>query len=82
VSFFDRLAEEIRTKDSLVCVGLDPVPSRIPDGVSVAEFNRRIIDATSDIAAAYKPNAAFYEALGDWETLVETVEEARRTPPP
>jgi len=30
-------------------VGLDPVPSRIPDGVGVAEFNRRIVDATSDI---------------------------------
>ncbi|MDZ7688509.1 MAG: orotidine-5'-phosphate decarboxylase [Halobacteriales archaeon] len=84
--FFDRLADEIETKDSLVCVGLDPVPSRIPDDVGVAEFNRRIIDATSDIAVAYKPNAAFYETLGDgvgdgWRTLVETVEEASASAP-
>jgi orotidine-5'-phosphate decarboxylase len=83
LSFFDRLADEIEAKDSLVCVGLDPVPSRIPDGVGVAEFNRRIIDATSDIAVAYKPNTAFYEALGveGWDTLLETVEEASAAAP-
>jgi orotidine-5'-phosphate decarboxylase len=81
LNFFDRLAEEIETKDSLVCVGLDPVPSRMPDGVGVAEFNRRIIDATSDIAVAYKPNSAFYEALGEWDTLIETLEEARASAP-
>jgi orotidine-5'-phosphate decarboxylase len=84
--FFERLAEEIETKDSLVCVGLDPVPSRIPDGVGVAEFNRRIIDATNDIAVAYKPNSAFYETQGNdagegWRTLVETVEEAHNSAP-
>lgn len=79
--FFDRLAEEIDRKDSLVCVGLDPVPSRIPDGIGVAEFNRRIVEATEDIAVAYKPNSAFYEALGEWDTLVETVEETRNSAP-
>ncbi|MFP4174520.1 MAG: orotidine-5'-phosphate decarboxylase [Halobacteriales archaeon] len=81
--FFDRLDNEIDAKDSLVCVGLDPVPSRIPEGVGIAEFNRRIIDATSDIAVAYKPNAAFYEALGvdGWHTLLETVEEASAAAP-
>jgi len=83
VTFFDRLADEIEAKDSLVCVGLDPDPSRIPDGVGVAEFNRRIVDATSDVAVAYKPNAAFYEALGadGWRTLLETVEEAGNAAP-
>lgn len=81
--FFDRLEQEIQQKDSLVCVGLDPVPSRIPDGVDVAEFNRRIVEATEDVAVAYKPNTAFYETLeseGDgngWDVLMETVEEAR-----
>lgn len=80
-AFFDRLAEEIDRKDSLVCVGLDPVPSRIPEGVGVAEFNRRIVEATEDIAVAYKPNSAFYEALGEWDTLVETVEETRNSAP-
>jgi len=80
-AFFDRLADEIEKKDSLVCVGLDPVPSRIPDGVGLAEFNRHIVEATSDIAVAYKPNSAFYEALGEWDTLVETLEEARNSAP-
>ena len=80
-AFFDRLAEEIDRKDSLVCVGLDPIPSRIPEGVGVAEFNRRIVEATEDIAVAYKPNSAFYEALGEWDTLVETVEETRNSAP-
>jgi orotidine-5'-phosphate decarboxylase len=53
-------------------VGLDPVLERIPESIApgapgaerVVEFNRRIIEATADLAAAYKPNAAFYEALG------------------
>ncbi|MFP4631923.1 MAG: orotidine-5'-phosphate decarboxylase [Halobacteriales archaeon] len=78
MSFFERLAEEIDAKDSVVCVGLDPVPSRLPDGVSVAEFTRGIVDATRDVAVAYKPNTAFYEALGvdGWRVLHETVEEA------
>ena len=81
MNLFDRLAEEIDRKDSLVCVGLDPVPSRIPDGIGVADFNRRIVEATEDIAVAYKPNSAFYEALGEWDTLVETVEETRNSAP-
>ncbi|MBI2166377.1 MAG: orotidine-5'-phosphate decarboxylase [Chloroflexi bacterium] len=48
---------------SLLCVGLDPDPAQmaLPD---VAEFNRAIIEATSDLVCAYKPNLAFYEALG------------------
>lgn len=82
-AFFDRLAGEIEAKDSLVCVGLDPVPSRIPDGIGVAEFNRRIVEATNDVAVAYKPNTAFYESMGveGWSALVETVEEARASAP-
>jgi len=54
-------------------VGLDPVVERIPDLVApgaapaerVVEFNRRIVEATAEVAAAYKPNSAFYEALGE-----------------
>ncbi|MDY6779575.1 MAG: orotidine-5'-phosphate decarboxylase, partial [Halobacteria archaeon] len=81
--FFEELAEGIEEKDSAVCVGLDPVPERVPDGMSVLEFNRRIIDATGDVAVAYKPNAAFYEALGveGWEALLETIEYAQAHAP-
>lgn len=53
-------------------VGLDPVLERIPESVApgaasaerVVAFNQRIVEATADLAAAYKPNSAFYEALG------------------
>ena len=46
-----------------LCVGLDPDLDRIPGG-DVLDWARRIIDATSDLVCAYKPNSAFYEALG------------------
>ena len=48
---------------SLLCVGLDPDPALMPID-DVARFNREIIDATSDLVCAYKPNVAFYEAMG------------------
>lgn len=60
---------EIRKKKSFLCVGLDIDMARIPAHLHrephpVFAFNRAIIDATSDLAVAYKPNLAFYEALG------------------
>jgi len=60
---------EIRRKKSYLCVGLDADLSRIPlhlhkDPHPVFAFNRAIIDATADLAIAYKPNLAFYESLG------------------
>jgi len=65
----DRLKQYCNKKNSLVCVGLDVVPARFPESVRrekdpVFAFNRAIIDATCEYAAAYKPNLAFYEALG------------------
>jgi len=48
-----------------LCIGLDPVMDKLPNGIkSFFEFNKQIIDATYDIVCAYKPNSAFYEALG------------------
>jgi len=65
VSFIEKLVNAARKNKSLLCVGLDPDPERMPNGVSVFEFNKAIIDATSDLVCAYKLNLAFYEALGD-----------------
>jgi orotidine-5'-phosphate decarboxylase len=65
MGFFERLNQAIERNRSLVCVGLDPDPNRMPEGIGVSEFNRAIIDATADLVCAYKPNLAFYEALGD-----------------
>ena len=78
MSFFDRLEARIDAVDSVVSVGLDPDPDRIPDHLRSADlprwaFNRRIIDATHEHAAAYKPNAAFYEDADGWRALRETV---------
>ncbi len=64
MTFADKLSEAIRKNDSLVCVGLDPDPRLMPEGITVFDFNRAIIDATADLVCAYKLNLAFYEALG------------------
>ena len=77
-SFFERLRDRIDRVDSVVSVGLDADPDRIPEHLREKDlprwaFNRRIIDATHEHAAAYKPNAAFYEDADGWRALRETV---------
>jgi orotidine-5'-phosphate decarboxylase len=69
-SFNERLQEVQQQRNSLVCVGLDVDPAKFPVSIrglenAVLEFNKRIIDATQDLVCAYKPNLAFYEALGE-----------------
>jgi orotidine-5'-phosphate decarboxylase len=63
VEFVSRLLKASRINRSLLCVGLDPDPSKLPVK-DIFEFNRAIIDATSDLVCCYKPNLAFYEAMG------------------
>lgn len=65
----------IQQRKSFLCVGLDPDPAKIPDGVSILDFNKEIIDATREFCVAYKPNIAFYECLGPigWEILEKTL---------
>ena len=65
MNFTDKLNAAVKKNRSLVCVGLDTSPELIPSGMSVLEFNKAIIDATSDLVCAYKPNLAFYEAQGE-----------------
>jgi orotidine-5'-phosphate decarboxylase len=65
--FREKLEAAWERSGSLLCVGLDPEPSLLPEGFGpddVAAFNRAIIEATSDLVCAYKPNVAFYEGLG------------------
>ncbi len=76
-----QLISEIRKKKSYLCVGLDTDLEKIPTHLlglpdPVFEFNKQIIDATHEHCVAYKPNIAFYEALGPkgWESLQKTVE--------
>ena len=78
MAFFDRLDDRIAAVDSVVSVGLDPDPARLPEAVRDADlprwqFNRHVIDATHEHAACYKPNAAFYEDADGWRALRETI---------
>jgi orotidine-5'-phosphate decarboxylase len=63
MNFSDKLLNISRKNKSLLCVGLDPDPELMPKA-NILEFNKAIIDATHDLVCAYKPNLAFYEALG------------------
>lgn len=63
MEFTDKLLNISRRNQSLLCVGLDPDPDQMP-GVGILEFNKAIIQATCDLVCAFKPNLAFYEALG------------------
>ena len=63
MKFIDKLLNASRKNKSWLCIGLDPDPELMP-GVDVLQFNKAIIEATSDLVCAYKPNLAFYEALG------------------
>ena len=63
MKFIDKLLNTSRKNESWLCIGLDPDPELMP-GVDVLQFNKAIIEATSDLVCAYKPNLAFYEALG------------------
>ena len=61
--FRDKLDAAWERSGSLLCIGLDPDPERMAIA-DVAAFNIAIIEATSDLVCAYKPNVAFYEAMG------------------
>jgi len=68
-TFSARLQKAIGRTGGCLCVGLDVDPTKMPgdiprDGQGVLRFCRSIIDATRDLAAAYKPNMAFFEAMG------------------
>jgi orotidine-5'-phosphate decarboxylase len=75
-----QLIEQIRTKRSYLCVGLDTDIEKIPGHIQsstdpIFEFNKAIIDATRDCCVSYKINTAFYEAQGvkGWEAMERTV---------
>lgn len=74
------LIQQIKSKKSFLCVGLDPDMNKIPVHLlnfedPIFEFNKAIIDATKEYCVAYKPNIAFYECLGSkgWDSLQKTV---------
>ena len=63
------LVNQIKTKRSFLCVGLDTDLKKVPQHIlndedPIFAFNKAIIDATADYCVSYKPNLAFYEAFG------------------
>lgn len=79
-TFNEKWNERITATDSLLCVGLDPDPLKLPAWARLAEnpvltFNRRLIDLTMPYTSAFKLNSSFYEALGaaGWETLRQSI---------
>jgi orotidine-5'-phosphate decarboxylase len=68
-SYLERLGARARATGTVLCVGLDPDPDALPEGFSpdlagVERFAELILDAASPVAAAVKPNLAFFEAFG------------------
>lgn len=84
--YLERLGARIGATGAVLCIGLDPHPDELPRGFSrdadgVARFARLIVDATASVAAAFKPNLAFFEAFGPaglaaLETLRAAIPEA------
>lgn len=70
------------TADSLLCIGLDPQPART-GADQLLDFNTQVVEATADLACAYKPQSAFYEAQGaiGWQALSDTIAMIRRVAP-
>lgn len=75
-----QLVQQIRTKKSFLCIGLDVDINKIPEHLlkendPIFAFNKAIIDATHHLCVAYKPNTAFYEAYGikGWRALEKTI---------
>jgi len=63
MKFTDKLLNASRKNKSWLCIGLDPDQELMPE-IDVLQFNKAIIEATCNLVCAYKPNLAFYEALG------------------
>lgn len=88
MTYTEKLSEAIQRNKSTLCVGLDPVPGRLPqkirkstsdDASAVLTFCSRVIEATKDFCCAYKPNLAFFESLGP--KAFQILEEVRKQIP-
>lgn len=77
---YAELSSFIKKQQSFLCVGLDTDINKVPNHLKQEEnpclvFNKAIIDATAPYCVAFKPNTAFYEAMGvkGWQTLFDTI---------
>ncbi len=86
MTFIDQLQAATRDNASLLCVGLDPDPAKFPahlknDAGRIYDFCAAIVDATADLACAFKPQIAYFAAHRAEEQLEKLVAHMRRTAP-
>jgi orotidine-5'-phosphate decarboxylase len=86
MSFVRRLQQAWAAQQSLLCVGLDPDPARLPDHLRASkhpifEFGRAIVDATADLVCAFKPQIAYYAAARAEDQLEMTLAHIRQQHP-
>ncbi|MEJ7686125.1 MAG: orotidine-5'-phosphate decarboxylase [Variovorax sp.] len=84
--FLDKLRAAERQNASLLCVGLDPEPAKFPsrmhgDASKIYDFCARIVDATADLAIAFKPQIAYFSAHRAENQLEQLMEHMRRNAP-
>jgi len=86
MNFLDKLRAAEQRNGSLLCVGLDPEPTRFPAGLRgdasrIYDFCARIVDATADLAIAFKPQIAYFAAHRAEDQLERLMEHMRRNAP-
>lgn len=86
MTFIDKLNGAWKSRNSLLCVGLDPDVKRLPEELrgksdAIFEFCRAIVDATADVACAFKPQIAYFAALGAEDQLEQICAYIRRHHP-
>lgn len=83
MGFHEHLRRAWTTSGSMLCVGLDPDPSRFPDAVkgSVLDFCTAIVDATADAVCAFKPQIAYFAAVGAERELEQLCAHVREQHP-
>ena len=81
-TMFEMLDAAAAKMNSRVCVGLDPTPDRVPIS-DIGAFNRSIVDATKDVASAFKLQFAYYEAMGVKGMIIleKTIQYIRKVAP-
>ena len=86
MTFLDMLAAAGRQNQSMLCVGLDPEPARFPSTLKgnankIYDFCAAIVDATADLAIAFKPQIAYFAAHRAEGQLERLMEHMRRVAP-
>ena len=86
MKFIHRLRQAWSAQQTLLCVGLDPDPARLPGQLAsfahpIFEFGRAIVDATADLVCAFKPQIAYYAAARAEDQLEMTIAHIRRHHP-